>query len=151
GVDIPAEAALVDVARHANDDYVSLFDANRSAAGTQDAERVVAKLNAAEPKVTGPIDQLRDTYAKETDAFRGAVASANNQALIAALIGTLLAIGGGIAFAVYALRLVGRIAAREAELQRTVEDLAERELQLKQTVESLSDRDELLERIRTTS
>jgi methyl-accepting chemotaxis protein len=146
GSDVPAEAALVERARQGNDDYFSLFERSRSG-----GREVLTALNEAEQTVTGPLDQLRDGYTKETHDFGASVTSANDEALIAGLVGALLAIAAGMAFAAYALRLVRRISSREAELQAAVGDLAERELELKRTVESLSDRDDLLEQIRTTS
>ena len=64
-------------------------------------------------------------------------ASLDRQALIAAVLGALVAIAAVFGFALFTLRLVVRISGRERELE--------------QTVESLSDRDSLLERLRSTT
>ena len=151
GSDVPAEASLIAQSRAANDAYVALFGERRSNLGGRRTTALLDALNTAEPGVTGPLTRLQTIFTGEVAANRSAVNSANQQALIAALVGGFLAIGALLAFAFYALRLVGRIAERERELKTIVEDLAEREERLKETVESLSDRDELLEKIRTTA
>ena len=51
---------------------------------------------------------------------QAAASSAAGQALVVSIVGGLLAVSGGIAFAVFALRLVGRIGRREENLQDLV-------------------------------
>jgi len=150
GSDRAAEAALVARARVANAAFVDAFSAWRTEGGA-DAGTLFRRLNPAEDRVTAPLEQLQNVYSREVAADRGAVASANRQAVEAALLASLLALVGGVAFAVYALRLVSGIARRESELRIAVDELADRERRLKETVETLSDRDELLEQIRVTS
>jgi methyl-accepting chemotaxis protein len=115
GSDVAAEARLVDQARSGNDAFVAAF----REPGTN-AEKL-ERLNTAEGGVTLPLSQLSEIYTGEVAADHKAVDSANQQALIAALLSALLAIGGGITFSVYALRMVRRIAERETHLSQLVE------------------------------
>jgi hypothetical protein len=121
GSDVAAEDALVKRARSANDAYIRLFDTNRLLGGTARAESVVEKLSAAEPGITSPLAKLRSVYTVEVKADHADVKRANQQALIAAILGALLAVGVGLVWAAYALRLVRRIGEREARLARLVE------------------------------
>jgi methyl-accepting chemotaxis protein len=148
GSDAPAEALLVQSARTGNGSILRTFERYKT---TSAPDALLGKLNAVEPTITTPLTNLQGMYTNEVSADRSAVRSANRQALISAVIGGVLAIAGGLGFAFYALGLVGRIAARESELQDTVADLADREKRLQETVESLSDRDELLEQVRRTA
>ena len=72
------------------------------------ARRIAAHYGA--PDIEPVLPQLRDTLFQSMEPMpeRHFVAEMR-QALLAALLGGLLAIGGGLAFAVYALRLVGRL------------------------------------------
>jgi methyl-accepting chemotaxis protein len=146
GVDVAAESALVRNERAANDAFVATFEASRSSAGKgAKAEQVVVdRLNAHERNVLGPLAALQTIYGNEVSTRVADAKSASRQALVAALIGAGLALAAGIAFALYALRLLSRVF-------ETVEQLEERERVLHATVADLSDRDELLERIRTTA
>jgi methyl-accepting chemotaxis protein len=121
GTDVAAEATLVERARTANDAYVALFDANRRIAGTSRATAAIDKLNASEDTITSPLANLHDIYSREVKVDRAEVDSANHQAFLAGLLSALLAAGGGIAFAIYALRLVARIGQRERNLAQLVE------------------------------
>jgi methyl-accepting chemotaxis protein len=151
GADVPEEAALVARASRANDAFNRTFEQSRSAKRPAQVAAAVERLNGAEDGVLGPLDSLQRIYVDEVTADHGATDAANRQALIAALIAGFIALGAGMAFAIYAIRLVRRIGEREAELVETVESLAEREQRLQTTIESLSDRDQLLERIHGTS
>jgi methyl-accepting chemotaxis protein len=146
-----AEQSLVERVRAANDSLTSVIARYRITPGSRGGIALIARLNVLEPSVTGPMTRLQNLYTAHVAADDSAVRSAKREALIAALLAGLLAIAGGIGFAVYALRLVGRISQREGALQATVEELAERELSLQKAVASLSDRDELLEQVRTTA
>ena len=143
-----AEQSLVERVRAANDSLTSVIARYRITPGSRGGIALIARLNVLEPSVTGPMTRLQNLYTAHVAADDSAVRSAKREALIAALLAGLLAIAGGIGFAVYALRLVGRISQREGALQATVEELAERELSLQKAVASLSDRDELLEQVR---
>ena len=146
GTDVAAENALSVAAGQANDRFVAVFDSAKGAAKTSLAaeERVVEKLNAREESILGPLDKLQAIYAAEATQSLADARGAGRQALIAGIIGALLALAAGIAFALYALRLLSQV-------NQTVEQLGERERALQTTVAELSDRDELLERITATS
>jgi methyl-accepting chemotaxis protein len=115
GDDQEAEAALIEEAVTANDDYVAEFEALRGR-----PEAALSTLNKLEVGVTGPIDELNKHQAGEVKERRAAAASAKRQALIAALLGGLLAIIGVAAFALAALRLIRRTSTREARLDALV-------------------------------
>ena len=121
GADVPAEAALVAQARAANEAFVAMFERNRGAAGrgARAEQRVTELLNSHEEDVLGPLGALQRLYAREAGLRQAEATTAANQALLASLLGGILAVLGGIAFAAYALRLVN-IAQREEKLQKLV-------------------------------
>ena len=102
-----------------------------------DTETTLKRLNRAEAAVVSPLSTLDTLYSGEVAQRQAERASSNRQALIAAIIGALVAIAAILGFSLYTLRLVGRVSARERDLE--------------QTVASLSDRDSLLERLRSTT
>jgi methyl-accepting chemotaxis protein len=146
GADVPVENALVTRARQANDKFIAVFDSARGAsrAGPAAEQGALTKLKQLEESVLGPLDRLQSIYAGEAATRLAEARSAGSQALIAAIIGAVLALGAGIAFSLYALRLLRRIT-------ETVEQLGEAERVLQETVAELSDRDELLEKITATA
>jgi methyl-accepting chemotaxis protein len=146
GADVPAENDLVQRARQANDAFIALFEREKTAAGTtlRAEERAVTELNAREDSILGPLGQLQQLYSNEAAKRLGDARSAGRQALIAAILGALLALAAGIGFTLYALRLVKEVTA-------AVTELGDRERALQETVAELSDRDELLERITATA
>ena len=99
----------------ANDAYVAVFEDLRAR-----PDAALSKLNALEETVTGPIDELQATHAEEVESNLAEAADAERQALIAALLGGLLAIVGVAAFALVALRLIRRTSIREARLNALV-------------------------------
>jgi methyl-accepting chemotaxis protein len=115
GVHQTAEATLAGRATAANDAYVVEFKALASR-----PRAVLRRLNELEGGITGPIDQLQILQRREAESDRSAASSAKSQALIAALIGALLAIGGIAAFALAAIRLIRRAAVRESRLAALV-------------------------------
>jgi methyl-accepting chemotaxis protein len=139
GADDPAEAALVRQARAANDAFITAFQAGRGAAGrgTAQEQAVVDRLNAREGDVLRPLGALQTVNTQEVGLRVAEASSAGTQALVAALIGACLALAAGIAFTLYARRLLQKV--------------SEREDRLRETVAELSDRDELLERITATA
>jgi methyl-accepting chemotaxis protein len=110
-----AEAALAAQAVKANDAYVAQFKARRA-----QPDAALAKLNALEGGVTGPIARLQTLQEGEVAEGRDAAASAKHEALIAALLGGLLAIIGVGTFAFVAMRLIRRTRLREARLAALV-------------------------------
>jgi methyl-accepting chemotaxis protein len=115
GPDQAAEARLIDRATTANDGYTAQFDALRPR-----PRAALARLNELEEGVTGPIEELETHQAHEVANARSAAASAKHQALIAALLGGLIAICGFTAFALAAMRMIRRTAVREARLSALV-------------------------------
>jgi methyl-accepting chemotaxis protein len=122
GADDPLELALTERARVANAAFVATFVQHRGAVtGTSLAkQRVVDLLSAREADVLGPLDSLQEISAAEAAAASAAANSEARQALVVSIISGLLAVLGGVAFAVFALRLVGRIGRREENLQDLV-------------------------------
>lgn len=140
GRDAAAKAALVVRARAANNAFVATFERNRSVAtGVGDAQKRVASLivvslmNTDEAAVLGPLDALQRVYTKETDRRQAAATTAARQALVASVISGILALLGGSAFVVFALRLVTRISEREAKLQDQVSTTSAMMLQVRTT------------------
>jgi methyl-accepting chemotaxis protein len=122
GADVPAERALADRSRAANVAFVAAFekDSGAAARGGNAKRHVLDVLNARESGVLSPLGALRVIYDKEL-AVRSANANrAAGQALVVSILGGLIAVLGGAAFAVFALRLVRRIVSREEKLQRLV-------------------------------
>ena len=109
------EAKLAAAVVKANDAYVAVFEDLRTR-----PDAALRKLNALEETVTGPIDKLQATHAEEVESNLAEAADAERQALIAALLGGLLAIVGVAAFALVALRLIRRTSIREARLNALV-------------------------------
>jgi methyl-accepting chemotaxis protein len=109
------EVTLAERAATSNDAYVVEFKrlANRPHAALR-------RLNELEEGVTGPIEQLQVLQRREADRDRSSAATAKHQALIAALVGALLAIGGVATFAFAAIQLVRRASVRERRLAALV-------------------------------
>jgi len=106
-----AQVTLSERATAANDRYVAVFKTLESR-----PRAALRRLNELEEGVTGPIDELQALQQRETVSDRSAATSAKHQALIAALLGALLAIGGVAAFGLAAIRLVRRATVREGRL-----------------------------------
>ena len=102
----------------ANTAFVNAFRGNLGEAGqgTVFEERVVRLLNAREASVLCPLTELQDLHARELTRAQAGAKEASNEALVAAIIAGLLAIGSSLGFVLYTLRLVGRVSRREGEL-----------------------------------
>jgi methyl-accepting chemotaxis protein len=135
GADARDEAALVAKARAANDAFVATIDRNRAAAlqGPAAAARVVGLLNTGEDRVIGPLDAMRQLFARVAARREAEATGAAHQALVASILGGILTLLGGIAFVVYALRLVRRIAEREAKLRAQMSATTSMMLQVRTT------------------
>jgi methyl-accepting chemotaxis protein len=116
GADVPHEAALVRRSLSANAAFTAAFNRSRGARSRVAIGAAVNLLTASEPRVLGPLASLHALYSREEAADRSAADSAYQSALLAGIVGAILAAGGGIAFAVYALRLVRRIGERDTRL-----------------------------------
>jgi methyl-accepting chemotaxis protein len=122
GADVPAELALADQSRAANAAFLTAFLEHRSsAAGGPAAERLVLDvLDKREDSVLTPLATLQAIYGEELVVKSAAARSAATQALWVSVFAGLIALLGGAAFAVFALRLIGRMAGREEKLQNLV-------------------------------
>jgi methyl-accepting chemotaxis protein len=122
GTDVPAELELVRQSKAGNVAFLAAFEQSRGAvASTQDAQRaVIADLAKHGSEVLAPLNSLQAIYAQEAVARAAAARSAAGQALLVSVIAGLVALLGGVAFAVVALRLVRRMTQRELKLQDLV-------------------------------
>ena len=116
GADVPREAALVRRSLSANAAVTAVFLRSRGATSRVAVGAVERQLGAAEPRVLLPLASLRALYAREEATDEVAAGNAYTTSLLVDIIGAILATGAGIAFAIYALRLVRRIGEREARL-----------------------------------
>jgi methyl-accepting chemotaxis protein len=115
GSDQGTEARLISRAITANDAYAAGFQALRSR-----PKAALARLNELEASVTGPIERLKEHQAREVIGERRDATNAKDQALIAGLLGGLIALIGITAFAFAAMRLIRRTSDREARLAALV-------------------------------
>ena len=120
GSDAPEELALVAQARAANVAFVATFKQHLGAYERPAVVNALEALSANERAVLAPLESLQGISAGEAHEAEAAAKSAAGQALIVSIIAGLLAVLGGIAFAVFALRLVGRMGRREENLQDLV-------------------------------
>jgi methyl-accepting chemotaxis protein len=116
--DDPKEAPLVRKARATNDSFVATFERNRVAATRGEGKRVVSQLNPAEGRVLAPLESLRKLSASVVRSDQAKASDAKGQAVFAGLLGALVAVLAGLAFALYALRLIARSGEREQRLQK---------------------------------
>jgi methyl-accepting chemotaxis protein len=119
--------------------YYATFTRLRSAAGTGVLQEnaAVNRLEAAAPGVVPPLNALVSSFVRRANAAQAAEGSAAGQALTVGIIALVLALAAGAAFAVFAVRLLGRAYGREKDLRTALG--------------RLSDRDELLGRLRSAS
>jgi methyl-accepting chemotaxis protein len=115
GANRTTEVTLAERAATANDAYVAQFKALETR-----PRAALRRLNELEEGITGPIEELQALQRRQADSDRSAAATAKHEALIAALIGALLAIGGVAAFAFAAIQLIRRGAVRERRLAALV-------------------------------
>jgi methyl-accepting chemotaxis protein len=115
--DTPKEVALASRTRAANAAYVARFTADHTAGGSRaSVARILKVLNATEGSVTERLAQLAAIQESQVRASVTARRSAEHQATLASILSALVALAAILAFAFYALRLVGRVATRERSL-----------------------------------
>jgi methyl-accepting chemotaxis protein len=134
-VDAAEEQQFVTRAIAGNTAFLRTFESMRATGSASD--NGLERLNRAEARVVAPLDSLAKAHAEEVVKLEAEKSASDRQALIAAIVGALVAIVAVFGFALYTLRLVVRISARERDLE--------------ETVMSLSDRDTLLARLRSTT
>jgi methyl-accepting chemotaxis protein len=112
------EARLRARAVAGNERFFALFDQVRTSAGTTPHRRAAAeaRLTAAEPLVLGPLTQLVDVQTRRARAAKTAASSSAGQALAIGVAAAILAVLVGVAFSLFALRLLRRAFDREADL-----------------------------------
>jgi methyl-accepting chemotaxis protein len=118
GGESAAEARLRAQAATANAHFVALFYRERGAAGTSLARevRATARLSAAENTILSPLDRLDNAELRRAEAARAAAGSADSQALGIGLAAAILAVLAGLAFSLFALRLLNRSFDRQRDL-----------------------------------
>jgi signal transduction histidine kinase len=113
------QAQLVLEAATAHRAFIREFQADRPAAGRGviPEHQVAEQLKAMEPRVLAPLSMIGPTDDQE-GRHESAVAKADaRRALTAGILAALLAIGGGVVFAIYAVRLLRRIRAQNEQLR----------------------------------
>jgi hypothetical protein len=123
GIDVPRESQLIRQSRAANAAFIAEFERSRTARGSGRVAAAVERLNAAEEAVLGPLRSLQTLYTNEATAASHTANSAYQRALLASIVGAILAVGAGIAFAFYALRLIARVGERESRLAQLVSQI----------------------------
>jgi methyl-accepting chemotaxis protein len=117
----PAELALIERSRVSNAAFIATFERYRDSAKRGiSKERMLDVLHLREREVLTPLQSLEADNERETASLAAAARSAENQAFRISVLAGLLALIGVFAFAVFAVRLVGRISRRERKLQDLV-------------------------------
>jgi len=113
-----AEARLRAQAVAGNKGYYAFFTRLRSAPESIRTRNITTNvlLDAAEPRVLGPLSQLVRVLTRRADSAQADASSAGGQALGIGVVAAILAVLAGLAFAIFALRLLRRAAEREKEL-----------------------------------
>jgi methyl-accepting chemotaxis protein len=113
------EALSISRARKANDAFLSTFQRLRADKTGNTVD--IANLNDAEAKVLRPLASSEKISAAEVTAQSHAAFSAYDDARLTGILGAILAVGAGLGFAIYSLRLIRRMSVREAKVARLVE------------------------------
>ena len=123
----PAEARFRVRAAAGNARFATRFGQLRGAAGTTLAREVRATtlLGTAESGVLGPLDQLEGAQLRRVTVAQAAASSAASQALAIGLAAAVLAVLAGIAFSVFAFRLISSALGREKELRAALGRLSD--------------------------
>jgi methyl-accepting chemotaxis protein-like sensor len=121
--DVAAERAYAVRAGQANDAFIATFTdrSKQSGVGAVTQPGTVDVLNRSESSVLAPLNALVQLNALEGRAREADARSARAEAVVLAILGALLAVAGTAGFAIVAVRVLGRVAAREGELEATVE------------------------------
>jgi methyl-accepting chemotaxis protein len=120
GADVGREAQLAHRSRVANEAFIATFERRRVVHARGALGTTLAQLDAGEAAVLRPLGTLHVTFTNEITADDLAADSAYRRALFAGIVGALLAVGAGILFALYVLRLIARVSERESRLNRLV-------------------------------
>jgi signal transduction histidine kinase len=123
----PDETLLIQRALAANDRFIAVFttSSHRSRGTLASFRRLEAELDNAEKGVLLPLHTLRTVNDAQTRKATRSSDASNKHALLFAIFAGALAVMGGLAFAIYAMRLVRDIGSRNErlhELDRMKED-----------------------------
>src|SRR5438309_7311982 len=120
GIGEPEETALVTRAIRADQRMVATFSPRILAAadGAKAKRRLNSELTAAEADIFVPLRALRRLNALQADGLAREAGRLSSRALLAAILAGVLAIGGGLVFSRYAVRLVRRIRTQNNELRK---------------------------------
>ena len=110
-------------------------------AGGPSLVKALEQQNAYSNSVIPPLNELAAIQTAQADQAVSEAKAAGNEALIAGLIAGILGLLGAIGFTIYAFRLIGQVADREARLNSAVGSLSDRERNL----------EDLLEHVRATT
>jgi methyl-accepting chemotaxis protein len=110
-------------------------------AGGPSLVKALEQQNAFSNSVIPPLNELAAIQTAQADQAVSEAKSAGNEALIAGLIAGTLGLLGAVGFTIYAFRLIGQVADREARLKTAVGSLSDRERNL----------EDLLEHVRATT
>ena len=110
-------------------------------AGGPSLVKALEQQNAFSNSVIPPLNELAAIQTAQADQAVSEAKSAGNEALIAGLIAGTLGLLGAVGFTIYAFRLIGQVADREARLKTAVGSLSDREHNL----------EDLLEHVRATT
>jgi methyl-accepting chemotaxis protein len=120
GAGVAPEAQMARDAGVANGAFLTTFEDGRSARGRVGIHATLDRLDAGEAAVLKPLGALHTTFVNTIRAEDHAADSAYRRALVAGIVGALLAVGAGILFALYVLRLIAQVSERESRLNRLV-------------------------------
>jgi diguanylate cyclase (GGDEF)-like protein len=135
------------LSRSGNAAFLKAFAESRSSAGLARSSELPAikRLNAAEDAVLKPLDALRRIYARDVQQRRDARSITDFQALLAAILGGLIAVVATSGLAMYSRRLVRSVHARQS-IERSANTSHYEYSEMLQAAESEEEADELLKR-----
>ena len=118
GVGEPLETRLVRSALAANDEYVAIFamNARRKVKSVDALRRLELSLDAGESDVLLPLRKLRASNRVYAQKVTQSSDASSHRAFLFAIFAGALAVAGGLAFALYAVRLVRNIGSRNDRL-----------------------------------
>jgi methyl-accepting chemotaxis protein len=117
GADTAAEARFRARAEAGNQRLYTVFTQNKPDAGTTRVreDAVALRMNAAEPGILVPLDQLSQAQAQRAAGAEADAQSAGRQAFATGLLAVILAVLVGIAFSFFTLRVIGQAFDRSNE------------------------------------
>jgi methyl-accepting chemotaxis protein len=127
----PDELAFTASARSGNAELLRDFKTGLTAIKPLDT--MIERLDHDQLRVVGSLESLAKAHGAEVAQRASAKSTSDSQALIAAILGALLAVTAVIGFTLFTLRLVVRISGRESELEQNVGSLHDRETLLRST------------------